>query len=67
MKTETQKPALTLAGEFQKGLESGEYPHPENTLKAISSIVRKSTEPLIRAYWSGYLCKLTPDQMNIEP
>ena len=51
----------TLEGEFSKGIESGRHPCPENTEKAIRATVTKSTEPLIRAYWSGYLCQMTTD------
>jgi len=66
MKKTIRKTTLTLEGEFRKGLESGEFPHPESNRQAIYAITRKSTEPLVRAYWSGYLCKLTPDQMGFK-
>ena len=51
----------TLQNEFKKGMKSGEIPHPQNTAKAVGAVTRKSTAPIIRAYWSGYLCQLTVD------
>jgi len=56
-----KKPRKTLSGEFAAGAESGKHPHPDNTRKAIASTVHKATEPLVRAYWAGYLCQLTTD------
>jgi hypothetical protein len=55
---------MTIQGQFKKGMASGKFPHGENTLKAIRAVTRKDVEPLIRAYWSGYLCQLTSRQIN---
>jgi hypothetical protein len=53
------KNTKTLQEEFDSGLKSGQHPHPENTLKAITAVTRKPTEPHVRAYWSGYFCALS--------
>jgi len=58
------KQSKTLADEFSAGLKSGEHPHRQNTVKAITAAARKSTEPHVRAYWTGYLCMLTLDQIE---
>jgi hypothetical protein len=55
---------MTIQGQFEKGMASGKFPHEENTLKAIRAVTRKDTEPMVRAYWSGYLCQLTPRQID---
>ena len=52
---------MTLKQEFANGMKSGKIPHPQNTAKAIGAVTRKNTAPLVRAYWSGYLCQLTMD------
>jgi len=51
------KKPKTLEGEFKAGMESGKFPNAQNTHKAIRACALKSTEPLIRAYWTGYLCQ----------
>jgi len=53
-----------LTEEFENGMKSGEHPHRQNTVKAITAVARKSTEPHVRAYWTGYLCMLTLDQIE---
>jgi translation initiation factor 2B subunit (eIF-2B alpha/beta/delta family) len=55
---------MTLQEQFKSGMKSGEFPHAENTMKAIRAVTRKDTEPHVRAYWSGYLCKLTSRQID---
>lgn len=47
----------TLQSEFTAGMESGKKPHPENDMKALTAVTSRNTEPMIRAYWSGYLCQ----------
>jgi len=55
---------MTLQEQFKDGMKSGGFPHAENTMKAIRAVTRKDTEPNVRAYWSGYLCKLTFRQID---
>lgn len=61
--TEGSQPK-TLTNEFAAGMKSGEHPHSQNTIKAITAVARKSTKPHVRAYWTGYLCMLTLDQIE---
>lgn len=60
----TMQRNCTLEGEFSAGMKSGLNPCPENTGKAIAAVTRKDTAPLIRAYWSGYLCRASTDDAS---
>ncbi len=42
---------------FRDGMKSGKFPHPENKAKALKAVASEFTAPLVRAYWSGYLCQ----------
>jgi hypothetical protein len=55
---------LTLCGEFDAGMESGKKPCKENTDKAIGAVASRITAPLVRAYWSGYLCQAQTDNSS---
>jgi hypothetical protein len=57
------KTPKTLTSEFIAGLESGKHPCAQNDEKALLAIVRKSTSPLVRAYWSGYFCQSDSDRV----
>jgi hypothetical protein len=48
---------MTIKSAFNKGMESGKFPHPENKAKALKSVASEFTAPIVRAYWSGYLCQ----------
>jgi hypothetical protein len=49
---------FTIESEFAAGAESGKHQNQQNDAKALLAVTRKDTEPLIRAYWSGYLCQI---------
>ena len=53
----------TLA-EFQKGFESGAFPCEKNNQKALLAVIKRGTTPLVRAYWSGYLCNLSQEAID---
>ena len=54
----------TIETEFKAGMKSGKLPRANNTAKAVAAVTKRHTEPLVRAYWSGYLCQLTQDNAN---
>lgn len=51
----------TIEENFTAGMNSGKNPVPQNNAKALLAVTRKDTPPLIRAYWSGYLCQAQLD------
>lgn len=51
----------TLEGEFLAGMESGKKPSEANNAKALNAVAKRNTPPLVRAYWSGYLCQFQLD------
>jgi hypothetical protein len=54
----------TIETEFKAGIKSGKTPCDENTAKAVAAVTKRHTDPLVRSYWSGYLCQLTQDNAS---